>query len=84
MTAQAERPVRASKRIMAPTPPAVLKMNRRSLWALSVLLTAGCSLFVSHSEQNAYRAVRLAQNDDERLVAMASYAGLWLAVRGGW
>lgn len=57
-------------------------MNRRWLWALSVLLTAGCSLFASHGEQSSYRAVRLAQNDDERLVAMASYAehypnGVW-------
>lgn len=55
---------------------------RRWLFALVVMATAGCSIVATHEEYTAYRAVRLAQNDDERLLAMANYAehfpnGLW-------
>lgn len=55
---------------------------RRSILALAMLAMAGCSIVATHEEYSAYRAVRLAQNDDERLVAMASYAehypnGFW-------
>lgn len=62
------------------------RMKRWS-WALAVLVTAGiygagCSIVATHEEYTAYRAVRLASNDDERMVAMADYAthypnGFW-------
>ena len=62
---------------------------RRLLWSLALLVTAGvygggCSIVATHEEYTAYRAVRLASNDDERMVAMADYAthypnGFWAA-----
>jgi hypothetical protein len=45
-----------------------------SILAVAGVLATGCSVFASHEEYAAYRAVRLSQNDDERLVAMAAYA----------
>lgn len=54
----------------------------RTLGLFVMLSLAGCSIVATHEEYSSYRAVRLAQNDDERLVAMASYAehyphGFW-------
>jgi hypothetical protein len=39
-----------------------------------VLAMGGCSIVATHEEYAAYRAIRTAQNDDERLTALASYA----------
>jgi len=47
---------------------------RRWLLILAISSTAGCSIVATHAEYASYRAIRLAQSDDERLVAMASYA----------
>ncbi len=73
MGTQAERPSRASHSSM-----------RRYLLALGILVTAGCSIVATHEEYALYRSTRLAQNDDERLIAMAAYAehypnGMWAA-----
>lgn len=47
---------------------------RRSIALVTLVLwIAGCSVFATHEEYGAYRTVRLAQNDDERLLAMATY-----------
>jgi hypothetical protein len=57
---------------------------RRVFWvaAACAVAFAGCNTFATHSDYAAYRAVRLAQNDDERLAAMAHYIatnpnGMW-------
>jgi hypothetical protein len=55
---------------------------RRLALVVAVLAISGCSIVATHEEYSAYRAVRLAQNDDDRLAAMATYAqaypnGFW-------
>lgn len=55
---------------------------RRRIVALVIVLAGGCSTFATHSDYAAYRSVRLAQNDDERMLAMAHYIeqnpnGMW-------
>jgi hypothetical protein len=47
---------------------------RRIVLLTTVLAMAGCTVFATHEEYASYRRVRLAQNDDERLIAMAEYA----------
>ncbi len=57
---------------------------RGGLATLVVLTMTGCAVFATHDEYESYRRVRLAQNDDDRLAAMAGYAtaypnGYWSA-----
>jgi len=48
-------------------------MRRAIALVTLVLWIGGCSVFATHEEYGAYRTVHLAQNDDERLLAMATY-----------
>jgi hypothetical protein len=47
---------------------------RRSILVASVLALSGCAVFATHDEYAAYRAVRLARSEDERLVAASAFA----------
>ncbi|HEY8429696.1 MAG TPA: hypothetical protein VIL20_15030 [Sandaracinaceae bacterium] len=62
-----------------------MRTIRRAVWpvALVVASLAGCSTFATHEEYGAYRAVRLASSDRDRLIAARDYVqrysgGYWI------